>query len=293
MSVNGLNNQALQGFGLPGTVPAILDANGNVITGAAAAHRNVTEQLAGNALNLSAKQITSRQLDKTLSQRQNVEFQRKMPGLSYADTFNLGEHKVKLSQANWQDFKTTVANNFSGAQNNSASGLPKNLSLGRYIKEGWGQRNFQPIKDFFTGNNQGTLARNALTTAGVGLVGVDVLKNTHDAYQHAKLQEDGSMKSKLHTTRETATAFGKYSVRDGATWEAAGAGAALGAALIPLSVGGVAIGGIAMGALAAVGTQKVLNNVLGTGEDDPVQQQKALEKMQKKEREKEQKTSAS
>jgi hypothetical protein len=47
-------------------------------------------------------------------------------------------------------------------------------------------------------------------------------------------------------------------------------GAAIGRALIPIALGGVSLGGIAVGAAVGLGAQKVLNHVLKTGEQDPI-----------------------
>lgn len=272
MGLDGISSQVYQNYQQTGGRPALLPL---VDTGKQLAHKNAAEQWAGTAANLTAQQALAHRLDRTTSSKSGQAIAEPI-GRSYSQVLNLGTEQIKADQVSWNQVKQTAARNFSSFGQDIRAG---NFSPKTYFNETLVQRNVQPVKNLFNGVSTGQGWVNA---AGGALVGYDVLKNTRDTYKDAKAREDGSLSGELNTAKETATAFGKYTLRDGASWEAAGIGGAIGKALIPVNFKGVPVGGVLFGALGAVSAQKGMNHVLNTGDNDPVQQRKALAKAEKK-----------
>jgi hypothetical protein len=193
---------------------------------------------------------------------------------TYSELFHLGREQVPLQKLSPSTYAQTVERNVKpfrdAIQSKNIGDFFKGVTPQSYLKDTVIDRNIRPIKDLVTNNPNKQVGTGIFQTAALGLMGYDVLKHTADAYKHAKAQEDGTLKSKLNTYKEATKAFGKYTVRDGASWESAGVGAAIGRALIPIALGGVSLGGIAVGAAVGLGAQKVLNHVLKTGEQDPI-----------------------
>lgn len=197
---------------------------------------------------------------------------------SYSDILHLKNNKIAMKDLSWSKYAETVKGNTRGFMTaikpTEVKGFFYDTTAKKYMKETLIKGNTQPVKELFS-NNPNKEIGSGLFRLGAGvLTGYDVLKHTRDAYRTAKAQEDGSFKSRLHTYKETGVAFTKYVIRDAATWEAAGFGAAIGRAVIPLALGGLPIGGIAIGALVGLAAQRVLDSALKTGSKDPVQQQK-------------------
>jgi hypothetical protein len=172
---------------------------------------------------------------------------------------NIGKFKTAISKQNILNFFHDVT--------------PKS-----YLRDTVVGNNIKPIKDLVTNSPNRQIGTGVFQTVALGLLGYDALKHTHDAYLSAKAKEDGTFKSKLNTYKETAVAFGKYAFRNIATWEAAGVGAAIGRAVVPLALGPVSLGGIAVGTVVGIAAQKALDHTMKTGSQDPVQQEKARKK---------------
>jgi hypothetical protein len=193
-------------------------------------------------------------------------------GVSYSELLHLGQQQTNVHQVTWNAYKKDVQANLSEFKKRikpgSGAGFfdtsPKN-----YLKNTVWRLNIDPSKQLIKNSHNKELGTSLFRTAAVGLLGYDVYKHTADAYTRNKALEDGTWKSKWCTCRETAKAFGKYSFRDGASWEVAGVGAAVGKALVPIALGGISLGGIAVGALAGVAAEKCLDHALKTGDQDP------------------------
>ncbi len=256
----------------------VFDVTGVLNPGEPIAHKNAAEQVVGHSLNMTAQQMLAHKVDKTMWHRQGKAMGETASPRGYSQLLSLKNDQVKLSEVTPDKFRKAVSNNFSEAGKDLKAG---NVGPQTFAKETLYQRNAQPVKDLFTGKSGANLGTNLLTTAGLGLVGFDVLKNTRDTYKDAKAREDGSFGSKVDTAQATAGAFGKYTARNAATWEAAGFGAAIGSRAIPITFKGVGLGGVLGGAIAGVAAQKVMNKVLKTGDKDPVQQRKARQKVEK------------
>ncbi len=201
---------------------------------------------------------------------------------TYSEIMKLGTKNLSPNELNWSNYTQAVKQNTQGfrsaIQSGNARNFFKDVSLKGYVTGTLGEKNFKPIKDVLTHNPNTEWGTATIRTAAAGLMGYDVMKHTSDAYKLAKAKEDGTFKSRLNTLKATGSAFTKYTLRDGATWEAAGMGAAIGRAVIPIALGGVSMGGIAVGALVGIGAQKLLDRALKTGNRDPVQQQKKRNK---------------
>jgi hypothetical protein len=197
--------------------------------------------------------------------------------LTYSDIFHLGTQQVPVHKFSMDRLHSTVKSNLStfteAVKPKNMGSFFKDTSVKNYFQKTVVQGNFKPAKDLLTNSPDKEIGTGLFRTAAVGLMGYDVVKHTQTAYKQAKAQEDGSIKSKVHTATETVKALGKYTLRDGTSWEAAGAGGAIGKALIPVALGGISMGGILVGALVGVATEKLLDKALKTGEHDPVKQQ--------------------
>lgn len=275
MGLDSLNSQVYQNYQQVGGKPSLLPLGD---AGKQLAHKNAAEQWAVSALNLGAQQAAAHKVDKVVSSRTGQQMQDPM-GRSYSQIMNLGTDQVHASQFSWEKMKQTATKNFSNFGQDLKAG---NFSPKAYVQETLLKRNFQPVKNLFNGNATQATGQGLVNTAGGALVGYDLIKNTRDTYKDAKTKEDGSFGSKLNTAKETSVAFGKYSLRDGTSWEAASIGGAIGKALMPVSIKGVPVGGVLFGAMGGVAAQKGMNQVLKTGDQDPVQQRKAIAKAEKK-----------
>lgn len=197
---------------------------------------------------------------------------------TYSELFKLGTSQLKPGEMTWSNYSKTVRQNLEQYRHGAPKNLFKDVSLKSYVNGTLVEKNFRPIQDAVTNRASTEWGTVAFRTAAAGLMGFDVFKHTNDAYKLAKAKEDGSLKGTLNTFKESGKAFGKYTFRDGATWEAAAVGAAVGKAVIPVALGSVSLGGVAVGALVGIGAQKMLDKALKTGDKDPVQQQKNREK---------------
>lgn len=210
----------------------------------------------------------------------------KPTAVSYSELLKLKSESFSLKEASWPKYSETVKTNVETLKQSVRADGVKSLFQGvtpkNYFKNTVIENNVKPFRDVWNNAPDKQIGTAAIRAGAMGLMGFDVLKHTHDAYKLAKAKEDGSLRSKLHTLKETTTAFGKYTVRDGATWEAAGLGAAIGKAVIPIALGGVSLGGIAAGALVGLAAQKMLDKTLKTGSKDPVQIARQKQKEQQK-----------
>jgi hypothetical protein len=195
--------------------------------------------------------------------------------MTYSDLFHLGTKQTPIHKMSWERLINTIKFNV-----REFGPWMKPSNIGRffahtngkeYLKKTVLNANFQPVKDLTHTNSNRQIGTGLVRTFVLGLMGYDVLKHTHTAYQHAKAQEDGTFKSKLHTYKETSKAFGKYSLRDGTSWEVMGVGAAIGRAILPIAICGVSAGGIIIGALAGILAERAMDKLLHTGAHDPVQ----------------------
>lgn len=240
---------------------------------AASAVNNVVtpDSRAGKALDGVLKKINANPSKATLPTI-------KTPPTTYSDLMHLGREQLPLQNVSTSTFTQTVQENLKpfkkAIQSKNTGNFFDGVTAKSYVKDTVIERNIRPIKDLVTNSPDKQVGTGIFQTAALGLIGYDVLKHTSDAYKHAKAQENGSLKSKLNTYKEATVAFGKYTFRDGASWEAAGAGAAIGRALIPIALGPVSLGGIAVGAMVGLAAQKAMNHVLKTGEQDPIHQEK-------------------
>ena len=189
-------------------------------------------------------------------------------GTSYSQILHLGEKQVSVSDWSWSKHKEAIGKNIKEFREylkpDQRGRFFEETTGKKYFKETLVKDNFKPIKDLVTNKPGAEVGTGAVRSVGIGVMGLDVFRKTKAAYKAARKKEDGSVKSKLNTFKETATAFGKYAFRDGTTWEAASAGAAIGRAVIPLALGGISIGGVLLGALSAIGVQKLLDKALDT-----------------------------
>ncbi len=284
MGVEGISGQAYQAYQQVGGKPALLDVSGALSSGKALTHRNAVEQWAGSAVNMGAQQAAAHKIDKVAASRFKLGSAGEKGATAprgYAHWLGLGSTQVQSGQWNWKAFKQTTSANLSRFGEGLKAG---HFSPKAYARETLGQRNFQPVKNLFTGNVGSTagssVGQGVLATAGLGLASFDVLKNTHDTHKDATARQ--AKGEKVNITQESLSAMGKYGLRDAVSWETAGAGFAVGKAVMPLSVKGIPVGGILFGSMGGVTAQKGMNVLLKTGDKDPVQQRKALEKAQKK-----------
>ena len=197
--------------------------------------------------------------------------------LTYSHIFHLGTKQVPLQELNKESFSSTVKSNVGQLTDSlkaeNRGEFFKDVTAKDYLKKTVVNENIKPIKELVTNHPNQEIGTGLFRTAAVSLMGLDVLKHTREAYKQAKAKENGSILSQWSTAAETTKAFCKYSFRDGTSWEAAGVGAAIGKAIIPIALGGISLGGIAVGALAGVATEQVLDKVLNTGKHDPIKQE--------------------
>ncbi len=197
--------------------------------------------------------------------------------LTYSDIFHLGTQQVPLQEVNAQRFGSTVKSNVGqmteSLKPENRGAFFKDVTAKDYLQKTVVNENINPVKDLIKNNPGQEIGTGLFRTAAVSFMGLDVIKHTSEAYKQAKAQEHGSILGQWRTALETTKAFCKYTVRDGTSWEAAGVGAAIGKAILPIALGGISLGGIAIGALAGVATEKVLDKVMNTGKHDPVNQQ--------------------
>jgi hypothetical protein len=252
-------------------------------------HATRADSSAGKALSQAQKRLYEK-LNINVDQAASLEV--KPPPKNYSDLFHLGRDQIPVGEVSWSKYTQAVNNNLKpfkdAIQSKNVGHFFKNVTPKGYLKETVVESNIRPIKDLVTNSPNKQIGTGVFQTAAIGLMGYDVVKHGYDAYQNAKAKEDGSFKSKLNTYKETAVALGKYTFRDGATWEAAGVGAAIGRAVLPLALGPVSLGGIAVGALVGLAAQKGLDYAMKTGDKDPAEKETALRK-QKAEQEKSQK----
>lgn len=275
MGLEGLNSQTYQHVG---GKPVVLDISGATSSGKSLANRNAAQQWAGSSVNMAVQQATANKIDKMAASHLKlnpVDVQSSAPR-GYSHWLSLGTEQVKDGQLSWNRIKQTASANVSQFGKGLKAG---EFSPKTYARETLGQRNFEPIKNLLTGNAGSSVGQGLLSTVGVGLAGYDVMKNTRDTYKDAKAREVNG--EQVNKTQESVTALGKYTLRDAVSWEVAGAGFAVGKAVMPISIKGVPVGGIMFGAMGGVASQRGMNSLLKTGDKDPVQQRKALEKAQK------------
>lgn len=273
MGLDSLNNQIYQSYQQYGGRPSVLPIGA---LGPEVAHKNIVEQYTTSAANLGAQQALAHKAEKVVAHKNNRPVA-EPPGKNYSKVFGLGTEQVRADRFSWQDVRKTASQNISGFGQDLKAG---NISPRSYFQETVVQRNVQPVKSLFSGGQ--VTGQGMINSFGGALVGYDLFRNTRDTYKDASARENGAGGSRADTIKESATAFGKYAVRDGVTWEAAGVGNAIGKALMPVTFRGVPIGGVLFGALGGVTAQKGMNRVLKTGDHDPVQQRKALAKSEKK-----------
>ncbi len=131
----------------------------------------------------------------------------------------------------------------------------------RYLKNTVWEGHTRDLRNLFDKNvTDKKLGTGAVRIFALGSVAYDIGKTTKDSYQQAKVQEDGSLKSRLNTYLTTGKTFAKKTTKNLILWEVVGAGMALGKALIPL--GTFPIGGIITAAFCAAGASKVLDKLL-------------------------------
>lgn len=244
---------------------------------------------AGQAVTTAPEKAAAEQLSKKFGNH-TVASGAKPTAVSYSEMFKLDSKHFSPKEFTWSKYKQTVNENLQAAKHSlktdGAKGFFQGVTPKSYFKNTVIENNIKPFRDVVNNSPDKQVGTAAIRAGAMGLMGFDVLKHTNDAYKMAKAKEDGSIGSKLHTLKETSTAFGKYVVRDGGTWEAAGIGAAIGKAVIPMALGGVSLGGIAAGALVGLAAQRMLDKTLKTGSRDPVQQAKQKEKLRKQTMEK-------
>jgi hypothetical protein len=274
MGLEGFNSQTYQHAG---GKPVTVDVSRVVSSGKSLKHRNAAEQWAVSSVNTAVQQAAAHKIDKMAVNHLKpnpVGVNSSVPR-GYSHWLSLGTEQVKEGQFSWKTFRQTAAANVSQFGKGLQAG---EFSPTAYARETLGQRNFEPVKNLLTSNAGSSLGQSVLSTVGVGLAGYDVMKNTRDTYKDAKARE--AQGEQVNKTQETLTALGKYTLRDAVSWEVAGAGFAVGKAVMPISIKGVPVGGIMFGAMGGVASQKGMNSLLKTGDKDPVQQRKALEKAQ-------------
>jgi hypothetical protein len=256
----------------------------NVVNRATGANTSIGKQIN------DAQRFMYKKLDIEPGQTPTVE---KAAGpKTYSNLLKLENRQIPAGELTWSKYTQTVRSNLSpfreAIKPKNIGNFFKDVTPKSYFKETVIENNIKPIKDLVTNSPNKQVGTGLFQTAAIGLMGYDVVKHTYDAYQNAKAKEDGSFKSKLNTYKEAAVAMGKYTFRDGATWEAAGVGAAIGRAVLPLALGPVSLGGIAVGALVGLAAQKALDSAMKTGDKDPAEKETAQRK-QKAEQEKSQK----
>ncbi len=179
--------------------------------------------------------------------------------MGYKEIFQLADQPVAWRDLSVKNYKQQVRLNWDDflekARAGGFRGVFEGMTPSRYLKETvWGE-NIRPVKELF--NTPINRFSNLAATAGLGLMGWHVLRNTANVYCAAQTQEDGTTDSKLKTWDATATAFIGQAFKNLLCWEAASAGLAIGKALIPIGV--FPIGGILVGALAATAMYTLLN----------------------------------
>jgi hypothetical protein len=188
---------------------------------------------------------------------------------TYSQWFNLGTDKVDLRNFNMTKYKETVQKNLQNAKNpftlEAAKKLTNAETLKSYGRQTLVQNNFKPVKDLVTNSPDKNWGGGLSRIFGFGFAGFDVVKNTKATWEQT------------HDISETAMAAGKYTLRAAAIWELAGIGAAIGHAILPITIGALPLGPIVIGALLAVVGTKLLNPLLGTGDSDPNQKPEPVE----------------
>ncbi|WP_303673426.1 hypothetical protein [Vampirovibrio chlorellavorus] len=264
MVLDGLSGQSYQHAG---GLPTVMDVGNVVSPPKPGQNKSATETWALSVGNLAVHQGLAHKIDKLSAASGSTSAS--PPPRSYAHWLGLGTEQIKASELSWNRLGQTVSGNLSGKGVPAAS---TGFSAKTFAKETLVDRNFKPVKNLVTGQSAGNRGQGLLNTTGLGLVGLDVFRHSRDAYKDAKAQGDGA----LGAAAATATATGKYTLRSAVSWEAAGLGFSLGKALAPISIKGIPVGGVLAGALTGMLGQKTADKVLKTGDQDPVQQRKAI-----------------
>jgi hypothetical protein len=192
--------------------------------------------------------------------------------LSYGKLLALNDQAVDWKNLSWKNYRNTVQENFKDLNNGLKAGsrdffTNRNISLGRYLKETVVGENVRPVKSLFSNNGNAQWGSGLMRSAGFGLMSLNIAKKTHQSYQNAKAQEDGSFGSKIHTATQTTKTFIGESVKNIAAWEAGGFGFAIGKALLPFSatIPGLKLvlplGGILMGGLGGALAYKTVDKI--------------------------------
>jgi hypothetical protein len=186
--------------------------------------------------------------------------------LGYGSVLKLNTDHIPWKELSWDRFQNQVKSNTyefrQAIQGRNNEPFFSGISLKDFRNGVLWKRNIEPIQALFSGSRQ-NLFMNLGYTAGVGLVGFNILKTTQKAYQNSKTQEDGTFRSQLNTYYQTVKAFGQKTIQSAGSWIAADIGMTIGRALIP--IGAFPLGGIIMGAftatLAAKGIGKLFEEV--------------------------------
>ncbi len=191
--------------------------------------------------------------------------------LNYQELFRLSDRHVPWRELSATRYHQQVRANCDGFREQVKATGFKNLFEGvtpsRYLKETvWGE-NIRPIKELFRTSTN--CFSNLAATAGLGLMGWHVFRNTTNAYHAAQAEEDGTVEGRLKTWSATLAALMGQAFKNLVCWEAASLGLVIGKALIP--VGAFPIGGILVGALAATAVYTLLSRWI----PDPPEAKKA------------------
>lgn len=191
---------------------------------------------------------------------------------SYGSLFALGNQQVPVTEFKPRVFSDAVKNNLNGVKENIRSGrlLSQHYSPAGFAKTAFGEGNFGAIRDAAKGKDGALYGTAAVRSLLYGLVGYDIFKNTKRTYDVLSANEDGSDASRQETLKGTGKALLNYTARGAVTWEAGSLGAAVGAAVLPFSLGPISLGAVAVGAVFAVAAQTVYDKTFSTGVHDDI-----------------------
>lgn len=182
--------------------------------------------------------------------------------LGYDQILKLKNSHIKWRALSWKSFKDTVFKNTyefrQAIKPGQARSFFTEISPKAYAKETLWQGNIHPLKELLSGSRQ-NLFKNLTYSAGMGLIGYELIKTGFKQYKHWKNKEDGSISSKWHTAYKTGKAVCQKALQSLASWEAAGVGMAIGRALLP--IGSIPVGGILVGALFATIAYKAIGKL--------------------------------
>lgn len=202
-----------------------------------------------------ANRLAALGIDEVEGARQSV--------LTYGKVLKLDNGHIAWKDLTWDRFQRQIKDNTYELRQSIKPGNLKNffsgISFRDFCKEVLWKRNIAPIKALFSGSSQ-NFFMNLGYTLGVGITGFSVLKQTKEAYQTEKRQEDGSWQSRLRTYTQTLDTLIRKAVQSAGAWVAADVGMTIGRALIP--IGSFPIGGILFGALSATLAAKGIEKCL-------------------------------